>query len=153
MMNNRSLLGAALLAVTSVSASVSAQAACDFDVRVNDTMLFQIDEMVADSSCEAITVTIHHEGKLPKSVMGHNWTLAKTEDLQGIAMDGMNAGLDNNHIKPGDERVIVHTKIVGSGESDTIRFSPSQMTPGGDYSFFCSYPGHWSVMRGTFVLE
>ena len=148
-MKNRSLPCIVLLAVT----SVSAQAACDFDIPVNDTMLFSIQEMVAESSCETITVTIHHEGKLPKTVMGHNWTLSKTEDLQGIAMDGMNAGLDNNYIKPGDERVIAHTELVGSGEQDSISFSPSELTPGEDYSFFCSYPGHWSVMRGKFVLK
>ncbi|NBC47572.1 MAG: azurin [Gammaproteobacteria bacterium] len=148
-MKNRSLSCAALLAV----ASVSAEAACDFEVLVNDSMQFQIKEMVADSSCDTITVTLQHEGQLTKKVMGHNWTLSKTEDLQGIAMDGMNAGLENDYIKPGDERVIAHTKIIGGGESDTISFSPSPLTPGGDYSFFCSYPGHWSVMRGTFVLK
>jgi azurin len=135
------------------AASLSVHATCDFNVEVNDSMAFQIKEMVAEQSCEAITVKISHTGQLPRATMGHNWTLSKTADLQGIALDGMSAGLDNNYIKPGDERVIAHTKMVGGGESDSISFSPSGMSPGEDYSFFCSFPGHWAVMQGKFVLK
>jgi azurin len=131
----------------------TAQAACDFEVEVNDSMQFQIKEMVADASCETITVTISHTGQLPKSSMGHNWVLSKSGDYQAIAMEGLNAGLENDYIKPGDERVIAHTKIVGGGETDTISFSPSGMQAGGDYMFFCSFPGHWAVMYGDFILK
>mgnify|MGYP006273075589 CR=1 FL=1 len=24
---------------------------------------------------------------------------------------------------------------------------------GGDYTFFCSFPGHWSVMHGKFIVN
>ena len=24
---------------------------------------------------------------------------------------------------------------------------------GGDYTYFCSFPGHWNVMRGKLVVE
>jgi azurin len=130
-----------------------AHAACNFDLEVNDSMAFQIQQMVAEKSCEAITVSIKHTGQLPKQTMGHNWTLTKTADYQPVAMDGMNAGLENDYIKPGDERVLAHTKIVGSGESDSISFSPSALEAGGDYTFFCSFPGHWSVMRGKFIVN
>ncbi|WP_462330072.1 plastocyanin/azurin family copper-binding protein [Thiohalocapsa halophila] len=68
-------------------------------------------------------------------------------------MDGMSAGLENDYIKPGDERVIAHTKVVGSGESDSISFSPDALEAGGDYTFFCSFPGHWSVMQGKLIVN
>ena len=50
--------------------------------------------------------------------MGHNWVLTKTADMAGVASDGATASVANDHIKPGDARVIAHTKIVGGGESD-----------------------------------
>jgi azurin len=130
-----------------------AGAACDFAVEVNDAMVFQVQEMVAEKSCAAINVTIKHSGQLPKQTMGHNWTLTKTADYQPVAIEGMSAGLDNDYITPGDARVIAHTKIVGAGESDSISFSPAALEAGGDYTFFCSFPGHWSVMRGKFVVN
>jgi len=142
-----------LISALLLAAAGTAQAACDFDVEVNDSMLFQIKEMVADASCETITVTITHTGQLPEKTMGHNWTLTKASDYQAAAMDGLNAGLENDYIKPGDERVIAHTEIVGGGETDTISFSPDAMEPGGDYMFFCSFPGHWAVMYGDFILK
>jgi azurin len=129
------------------------QAACDFEVMVNDSMAFQITEMVTEKSCEAINVTIKHTGQLPAKTMGHNWTLTKTADYQPVAIEGMSAGIENDYIVPGDQRVIAHTKIVGGGESDSISFSPSALEAGGDYTFFCSFPGHWSVMRGKFVVN
>ncbi len=149
MLRITSFFAAGLLALT----SLSAQSACDFTIEVNDTLKFPIKEMVAESTCEAINVTITHTGKMPKTTMGHNWVLSKTQDIQAIAMDGVNAGLDNNYLKPDDTRVLAHTKIVGSGESDSISFSPGSLTPGEDYSFFCSFPGHWAVMVGKFVLK
>ncbi|MCF7992815.1 MAG: azurin [Thiohalocapsa sp.] len=131
----------------------SAHAACDFDIAVNDSMSFEINEMVADSGCETINVRISHSGQLAKATMGHNWVLSKTADYQAVATDGMNAGLENDYLKPDDARVIAHTKIVGAGESDSISFSPSGLEPGGDYTFFCSFPGHWAVMYGKLVVQ
>lgn len=142
-----------LIASSFSAAAGMAQAACDFDLEVDDTLEFKQQEMVADSSCETITVTITHTGVLPAEAMGHNWVLSKTSDYEGVALDGVDAGLDNDYVRPGDERVIAHTRVVGSGETDQISFSPSGMEPGGDYRFSCTFPGHWEQMYGAFVLE
>jgi len=142
-----------LIAGPIFAAAGMAQAACDFDVEVDDTLEFKQQEMVADSTCETITVTIKHTGMLPAEAMGHNWVLSKAADYESVAIDGVKAGLENDYIKPGDDRVIAHTRVVGSGESDTISFSPSGMEPGGDYRFSCTFPGHWEQMYGTFILK
>ena len=136
-----------------IVASTSAYSACDLAVDVNDTLEFSAKEMVADSACEAINLTITHKGSMAKNVMGHNWVLSKTEDMQAIAADGVSAGIDNHYLKPDDARVLAHTEIIGGGESDSISFSPGDLTPGGDYTFFCSFPGHSAIMFGKFVLE
>jgi azurin len=63
--------------------------------------------------------------------------------------DGVGAGFANNHIKAGDARVIAHTKIVGGGQSDTITFATSALKKGEAYSYFCTFPGHSSMMKGV----
>ncbi len=103
-------------------------------------------------SCKQFTVTLKHVGKLPKSVMGHNWVLSRAADEPGIDADGIQAGLDNNYLKPGDTRVIAHTKIVGGGESDSTTFPAAVLKAGESYVFFCSFPGHVALMKGTLNL-
>ena len=82
--------------------------------------------------------------------MGHNWVLAKSADMQGVVNDGMGAGFAANHIKAGDARVIAHTKIVGGGQSDTVTFPTTVLKKGDAYSFFCTFPGHAALMKGSF---
>ncbi|WP_200250377.1 azurin [Thiococcus pfennigii] len=133
--------------------SGAAQGACDFRIEVGDTMLYGLDEMVVEKGCETIGVTLEHTGDLPKIAMGHNWVLAKTGDVAAIATDGMAAGLDNDYLKPGDARVIAATEVIGAGETTSIRFSPADLKAGEDYTFFCSFPGHYTVMKGRFIVE
>jgi azurin len=76
--------------------------------------------------------------------------LTKTADMVGVATDGASASVANDHIKPGDSRVIAHTKIVGGGQSTTITFPTSSLKKGEAYSFFCSFPGHYAIMKGPF---
>ena len=64
----------------------------------------------------------------------------------------MSAGLPNNYVPKDDKRIIAHTKVVGGGESTSITFPTSSLKKGGDYTFFCSFPGHWSVMKGKLTF-
>jgi azurin len=85
--------------------------------------------------------------------MGHNWVLTKTGDIASVANAGMNAGAANNYQKPGDTRIVAATKLIGGGESTLVRFSTAQLQSGASYSYFCSAPGHYSIMKGRFVLN
>jgi azurin len=85
--------------------------------------------------------------------MGHDWVLTKTADVASVANAGMNAGLVNNYQKPGDSRIVAATKVIGGGESTTVRFSTARLDAGVSYSYFCSAPGHFSIMKGRFVLN
>jgi azurin len=84
--------------------------------------------------------------------MGHNWVVSKTADMQGVVNDGLAAGLDKNYLKPGDPRVLAHTKVVGGGESDAVTFDTGWLKPDGDYTYFCSFPGHSAAMKGKLIL-
>ena len=65
----------------------------------------------------------------------------------------MGAGFEHGYLPAGDARVIAATKVIGGGESVTITLEMSKLAPGGDYSFFCSYPGHSPMMHGRFQVN
>lgn len=125
---------------------------CSAEIEGNDAMQFNKTSMTVPASCKDFTVKLTHTGKLPKAAMGHNWVLTKATDMEGVEADGQAAGLDNNYIKAGDTRAIAHTKIIGGGESDSVTFPVSKLKSGESYTFFCSFPGHAAVMKGTLAL-
>ena len=136
----------------STGASLS-QAACSFDVEVGDYLKFSAADMTVEKSCESITVNLTHSGKLPAKIMGHNWVLAASNNVDAVAADGMQAGLDAKYVKVDDSRVLAVSAVVGGGETTSVSFSTADLTAGGDYMFFCSVPGHSYSMRGMFVVQ
>ena len=125
---------------------------CELTIESNDMMQFSTKSLTAPKSCKEVTVTLKHTGKLPKNAMGHNWVLSKQADIPDIASDGMGAGLDKNYLTEGDSRVLAATKIIGGGEQTSVTFASNLLKEGENYAFFCSYPGHYAIMQGTFTL-
>lgn len=126
---------------------------CHVSIDANDAMQFSSDTITVSSSCKEVTLTLNHIGNLPATTMGHNVVITDTANVQAVGTEGMTAGLDNSYVKPNDERVYAFTQVVGGGNSTSVTFSLEKMKAGGDYSFFCSFPGHWAIMRGKFVLQ
>ncbi|WP_280191128.1 azurin [Delftia sp. PS-11] len=139
------------LAMTAAAAPVWA-ADCAVEIESNDAMQFNKPTISVPASCKQFTVKLKHVGKLPKASMGHNWVLSKTADMPGVTTDGIAAGAAKDFVKEKDARVIAHTKLIGGGESDSVSFSPSALKAGEAYSFFCSFPGHSALMKGTVTL-
>ena len=146
----RSLLAAGLFAAASGTAL--AAPACSVDIEGNDAMQFNKPAIEVSKTCKKFTVNLKHAGKLPKAAMGHNWVLTKTADVQGVATDGIAAGIAKQHVKDGDTRVIAHTKVLGPGETDSVSFDVSKLSAAEAYTFFCSFPGHSGIMKGTLKL-
>jgi len=127
-------------------------AECSATIEANDAMQFNQHSISVPKTCKQFTVTLKHAGKLPKTAMGHNWVLASAGDETGINADGAKAGPDNDYIKPGDTRAIAHTKLIGGGETATATVPVSKLKGGESYAFFCSFPGHAALMKGTLSL-
>jgi azurin len=126
---------------------------CQVNISATDQMRFEQQSLQVDGQCTEVEVTLHNSGKLPANIMGHNWVLTKTADVASVANAGMGAGLANNYQKPGDKRIVAATPVVGGGESTTVRFSIAQLEPSASYTYFCSAPGHFSIMKGRFVFN
>jgi azurin len=142
-----------LLALALVAAAPFASAkTCAVAIEGNDQMQYNLKEIKIAADCTDVEVTLKHVGKLPATAMGHNWVLANTADMATIANAGIAAGLANNYLHLPDARVLASTKVVGGGESTSVKFNTSILKKGGDYSFFCSFPGHWALMHGKFLI-
>ena len=147
-------LSHSLLALALFGAAGMAQAAgnCTVSLRGDDAMKFDMKEATVSASCATITLELTHTGKLPAAAMGHNVVVSKTADLAGVARDGMKAGAAGAYVPAGDTRVIAHTALIGGGQKTKITFPGKKLTAGGDYSFFCSFPGHSTLMKGKLVV-
>ncbi len=146
-MNLKHVLAATVLSVASLPVMA---AECSIDVEANDAMQFNTKEIVVKKSCKEFTINLKHTGQLPKAAMGHNLVITKAADMQPVETDGIAAGADKNYVKEGDERVIAHTKLIGGGESDSIKVPVEKLSA--DDVFFCSFPGHGAIMKGTVKL-
>lgn len=128
-------------------------AECAITVEGNDAMQFNTKAIEIPAACKDFTVTLKHVGKLPKASMGHNWVLSKTADETAITAEAIKAGAAADYLKADDARIIAHTKLIGGGESDSVTFPVSKLTAGEAYSFFCSFPGHAALMKGTVTVK
>ena len=125
---------------------------CSLTIEGNDQIQYNKKELKVSSTCKEVTVTLKHVGTLAANVMGHNWVLSATADYQAIAQAGQGAG-PPNYLPAGDARVLASTPIIGGGQEVSVKFDISKLKPGGDYTYFCSFPGHFVLMNGKFIIE
>ncbi len=116
-------------------------------INANDQMRFDTNEIRVKAG-EKVKLTLNHTGKLAKNVMGHNFVLLTLgTDIQKFSQAAMNAKASDYIPSSG---VIAHTKLIGGGESTTIEFTAPKK---GTYNFICSFPGHYTMMKGKFIVE
>ena len=143
------LIAAALLLATPAAFA----ATCSVNLEGSDAMKYNLSNIDVSKSCKTFTINLKHTGKLARNVMGHNVVVAKSADMAGIDADGMKAGLAADYIKAADARVIAHSKVVGGGESTSVVIPVAKLSAtGAPLSFFCSFPGHSALMKGTITL-
>jgi azurin len=125
---------------------------CKIVIESNDVMRFNLHEIGVPMQCSEVELTLQHTGQLSAKVMGHDWVLTKDSDMSAIVNAGLAAGAAHNYLPEHDKRIIAATKIVGGGESTTVKFNTSVLKPGSRYAFFCTSPGHATLMHGTFLF-
>lgn len=126
---------------------------CATSIEGNDAMQYNVGSITVPASCSEFTINLKHTGQLPVAAMGHNVVIAKASDREAIATDGMAAGVAGHYVKPDDARVIAHSELVGGGGTTSVTFQVSKIQGAGPFEFFCSFPGHWAVMRGPIKVE
>lgn len=116
----------------------------------NDQMKFDKKELKVRAG-QKVKLTLRHVGKMDVNVMGHNVViLKKGVDVASFGNKAATAR-DNDYI-PADAEgdIIAHTKIIGGGQTTSIEFDAPAP---GTYDFICSFPGHYALMKGKFIVE
>lgn len=125
---------------------------CNVTIEGNDTMHYNLREITVPVQCREVEVMLKHSGKMPARVMGHDWVLARDSDMSAIVNAGLAAGARHGYLPENDKRIIAATGLVGGGEIAVVKFSTSMLQQGVRYAFFCTSPGHSTIMRGIFLF-
>jgi azurin len=99
---------------------------------------------------EAIEIRLRNPDVVP-----HNWVLIQPNSLEQVGLLSNRLVNDPDafvhQYVPKSDRVICYTDIVEPSSEFSIFFKlPSEP---GRYPYLCTFPGHWMVMNGEFVVE
>ena len=122
----------------------------DVVVEATDNMRFNVKRIVVNGG-QKVKITLKHVGKMSIDLMGHNLVILK----KGVKMNDFaqkaNAAKDNDYIPTGSENdIVAYTKMIGGGDETTIEFDAPEA---GEYDFLCSFPSHYAIMKGKFVVK
>jgi azurin len=140
------------LALFALADAALAAKTCTLNVAANDAMQYDVKELKVAADCTEVEVVLKHTGKMDARTMGHNWVLTRTADFQGLTNAAVAAGFEAGYVPKNDKRVIAATPLIGGGQSTSVKFPTSKLTKGGDYTFFCSFPGHYALMKGKLIF-
>tara|TARA_Y100001970_G_C14199545_1_gene840275 strand:- start:1655 stop:2098 length:444 start_codon:yes stop_codon:yes gene_type:complete len=125
---------------------------CSVEIQSSDMMRYDKKIINVNHSCKSYKIFLKHSGKLPKNVMGHNLVIIKTDDLNNVTSKiSMAHGLNKGYL-PDMSEVIFKSEVIGGGEETILEINPSKLTKGVDYTFFCSFPGHFAIMKGKIKI-
>jgi len=120
-------------------------------LQTDDNMKYDKSEIKVKEG-QVVKLILHHKGTMPKKAMGHNFVLLKQGvDLEDFGNAAAKAKSPDFNL-PSDimSKAIANTPMIGGGETVTIEF----LTPAkGTYQYLCSYPGHYGMMQGVFIVE
>lgn len=95
-------------------------------------------------------VTIVFENTASSPAMQHNVVVLNTNEEAAIKRVGQAAASASNYV-PDDPAVLAATGIAKPGETTKVTFTVPD-TPG-EYTYVCTYPGHYVSMQGTLIVK
>lgn len=129
--------------------SLSKQDTIYITLNSNDKMQFDKTDITVFED-QTVILTLNHTGTMPVTAMGHNFVLlSKGTSISAFAQLVVNEK-DNEYIPTDLKNVIAYTALIGGGESTTVTFKAPEK---GTYDYLCSFPGHYSIMKGKFHVK
>ena len=108
-------------------------------------------ETIKVNAGQPVKLTVNN----PDATQHNLLILAKDTPIQEIGLAANDMAKDPKLAKkgyiPNDKRILHHTRLLAPNSSQTLRFIAPK-TPG-NYPYVCTFPGHWTVMRGILIVE
>ena len=118
-------------------------------LEVGDALKFSTREIKVAAGAK-VELVLKHTGRLPKTAMGHNFVLLKQGTKLNTFANAALLAVKTDYIPMElKDSIIVHTKLIGGGESDKIVFDAPEA---GTYTYVCTFPGHYAVMNGKLIV-
>ena len=125
---------------------------CEIKIEGSDMMKYDVAEITLDTSCDQTKISIKHAGKLPINAMGHNIVIVEEKNLSKITQQiNFSLGVEKGYL-PESEDIIFISAMVGGGDTTDLEVDMSKLDKTRSYVFFCSFPGHWALMRGKIKI-
>jgi azurin len=85
--------------------------------------------------------------------MPHNLVIVNPGTADAVGTAALNLGLKGESMNyvPNLKDVLYHTRLVGPGATESIYFIAP--TKPGLYTYVCTYPGHYALMRGVLQVQ
>jgi len=98
-------------------------------------------------------VRLVFENTADSPAMIHNVVLLTKGDdavVQKVGQAGASAGASADYV-PDHDAVLAATDVAEPGETVEVTFTAPDEP--GEYTYVCTYPGHWATMQGTMIVE
>ena len=116
-------------------------------VRTKPGLKFDVDVLEVNAG-DRIRIDFENPDDMP-----HNFLIVMPETANEVGQRALRLGIKGNELGyiPDMPEVLYHTKLLQPGDSDTIYLvAPDEP---GEYTFVCTYPGHYISMRGKFIVK
>ena len=117
---------------------------------IKERMLFDVESIEAKRN-QPIRLEFLNPDATP-----HNLVLVQPGSLEEVGKAANQMAADpvaakSGQFIPQSKKIIAHTRMLKQGESEFLRFkAPSKP---GEYPYLCTFPGHWTIMRGKLIVK
>ena len=119
---------------------------------VGEKMSYSLSTITAKPG-ERLKIRLFSMGKLPSTVMTHNWVLLKLGSDPKKFSEAAAMAVATGYIPAALKgQILAQTEMVGPGEKSEVVFT-APVKPG-TYPFLCTFAGHFAAgMAGTLVVK
>jgi azurin len=148
----RLVLAAACVAVAAMPGNAGQAGPRAVPIEVGDNMKFSPTTITAKPG-EQLRVVVKDVGQMAKVAMAHNFVLLKKGANPKDFVDKSANARDTEFIASAvKDQVLANTRLVGPGETAEVSFTAPRQA--GDYTFLCSFPGHYALgMKGVLTVK
>ena len=127
---------------------------CSTNLEGNTMMQYSSNNIEVDSSCSVFTIKFKNTSTVAKEYGGHNVIVSSDADFSSLTslVDPTVHSPENGYL-PNSDKIIAKSPIIGPNESYNVEIDVSRLNSGEKYVFWCSFTGHWGVMKGNLVVK
>jgi azurin len=117
---------------------------------LKERMLFDVEKITVKKN-QPIKLQFFNPDATP-----HNFVLVEPNSLEEIGLAANSMASDPISAKKGEfipknSKIIVHSRMLKQDENEVLRFkAPSKA---GEYPYLCTFPGHWTIMKGILHVK